>query len=213
MPKSLQISGTLNTVFWASGSGVIYFEIGLYINDEYTEILMTSGSLPLSSSPQEYPCTESGVDLQLEAGDVFDVDVSIYLLGANVDIYWGSSEHPSNIVLPCNSVVVDAPGHDMDAGSEKLIINTTVVSAFGVDDIANYTIRFQGPADAEHVTEQETETDNGSLIVKWIWEYGKDGAKGGQEYVIQIEVIDNSGNTWSSNASEPIVLELGDGGG
>lgn len=211
--KSLQISGDIDTTFWASGSGVVYFEIRLNINGEYTGILLTSGSLPLSSNPQEITSSASGVDLQLAAGDVFAIDVSIYLLGTNVNIYWGSSEHPSNIILPCNSVEVGAPSHNMNAGSEKVTVNATVVSAFGAEDIANCSVQFQGPSDAEHIIEQDPETENGSLVMYWVWEYGKDKTGEGQEYTILINAVDNSGNSWSSNASEPIKLKMGQGGG
>jgi hypothetical protein len=213
LAKSLHISGDIDTVFWASGSGVIYFEIRLNINDVYTGVLLTSGSLPLSSSPQEITSSASGVDLELAAGDVFEVYVSIYLLGTNVNIYWGSSEHPSNIILPCNSVELGTPGFNMDADSEKIIVNATVVSAFGEEDIANCSIQFQGPGDAEHIIEQDPEAHNGSLIMYWIWEYGKDKTGEGEEYTILINAVDNSGNSWSSNASEPIKLEFGQGGG
>lgn len=213
LAKSLHISGDVDTVLWASGSGVVYFEIRLNVNGEYTGILLTSGSLPLSSSPQEISSSESAVDLELAAGDTFEVEVSIYLLGTNVDIYWGSSDHPSNIKLTCNSIEVSSPGYIMYADSEKVIVNTSIISAFGVSDIANCSIQFQGPAGAEHILEQEPETDNGSLIVYWIWEYGKDQTKSGEEYNIVIEVLDNSGNTWSANASEPIVLKMNQGGG
>jgi hypothetical protein len=213
LAKSLHISGDIDTVFWASGSGVVYFEIRLNINGEYTGILLTSGSLPLSSSPQEITSSASGVDLQLAAGDVFEVDVSIYLLGTNVNIYWGSAEHPSNIIMTCNSVEVGTPGYKMNAGSEKVTVNATVVSAFGDYDIANCSIQIQGPADVEHIIEEEPETKNGSLIVYWVWEYGKDQTKSGEEYTILINVLDNSGNSWSSNASESIVLEMNKGDG
>jgi hypothetical protein len=213
LAKSLHISGGIDTAFWASGSGVVYFEIRLNVNGEYTGIILTSGSLPLSSSPQEISSSESAVDIQLAAGDIFEVDVSIYLLGTTVNIYWGSAEHPSNIILPCNSVDVGTPGFKMNAGSEKVTVNATVVSAFGDSDIANCSINFQGPSDAEHITELDHELENGSIVIIWVWEYGKDKTGEGQEYTVLISVVDNSGNSWSSNASEPIKLKMGGGGG
>jgi hypothetical protein len=115
--------------------------------------------------------------------------------------------------MTCNSVEVGTPGYKMNAGSEKVTVNATVVSAFGDYDIANCSIQIQGPADVEHIIEEEPETKNGSLIVYWVWEYGKDQTKSGEEYTILINVLDNSGNSWSSNASESIVLEMNKGDG
>jgi hypothetical protein len=213
LAKSLHISGSINTVFWASGSGVIYFEIRVLVNGESQGITLTSGSIPLGSSPQEYSSSASGADLELAAGDSFEIDVSIYLLGANVNIYWGSPEHPSNVVFSCNSVVVESPSCEMNSESGKVIVNATIISAFGPEDIANCSIQFQGPGEAEHIHEQEPEMDNGSLVLYWVWEYGKDKTKSGEEYTILINVLDNSGNSWSSNASEPIKLKFSQGGG
>ena len=213
LAKSLHISGAINTVFWASGSGIIYFEIRVLVNGESTGLTLTSGSIPLGSTPQEYTSSASGVDLELAAGDTFEIDVSVYLLGSNVDIFWGSPEHPSNVKFTCDPVEVETPGYKIESASEKVIVNATIVSAFGPDDIANCSIEFQGPAEAEHILELEPEMDNGSLVLYWVWEYGKDNTKNGEEYTILITALDNSGNSWSSNASEPIKLEFDQGGG
>jgi hypothetical protein len=213
LAKSLHITGSIDTVFWASGSGIIYFEIRVLVNGESTGLTLTSGSIPLGSSPQEYTSSDTGADLQLAPGDVFEIDVSIYLLGSNVNIFWGSSEHPSNVKITCDPIEMETLGYVMDPGSEKVTVNVTILSAFGPDDIANYSIQFQGPSEAEHVHEQEPEMDNGSLALYWVWEYGKDKTQNGEEYTILITVLDNSGNSYSSITSEPIKLEFSQGGG
>jgi hypothetical protein len=88
------------------------------------------------------------------------------------------------------------------------LVNTTIVSAFGADDIANYTIQIAGPSVPEHITELEPQNVDGALSVAWIWEYSKDQTKTGEEYAVTIRVQDNTGNEWSKSSNETITLNV-----
>jgi hypothetical protein len=208
LAKAMTISGDFDIVFWASGSGAVYFEIRIYVNNENAGISLASGTKMLSQTPQEYTSTETGANLELAAGDVFEIDVAVYLLGGEVTVHWGSTEHQSNVILPCDSISIETPGYSVDTGSQQIMLNTTIVSAFGADDIANYTIQIAGPIVPEHITELEPQNVDGALTVAWIWEYGKDQTKTGEEYAVTIHVQDNTGNEWSKSSNETITLEV-----
>ncbi len=207
LTKPITITGSIVSTMWASGSGTIYFENRIYVNNEYTGIIFSSGTLRLSQTPQEYTSTETGVELELVEGDIFEVDIAIYTFGRGGTVYWGSEEHPSNIILNCDSVLINAPSYDIDASSQKVNINSTIVPAFGIDDIANYSLQISGPSNVEHITEQEPEIINGQLQVTWLWSYSKDNTKFGKEYTITINVEDNSGNKWTLQSKDAIILE------
>jgi MFS family permease len=208
LPKAITISGDLTSTMWASGSGTIYFENRLYVNGEYTGNIFSSGTLPLSSSPQAYSSTEADLNLELVPGDIFEVDIAIYTFGLRGGtVYWGSTEHPSDVVLNCDSVSLSEPGFVIDFDSERVAINSTIVSAFGSEDIANYTLQISGPTEPEHITELEPQTTDDGLFILWVWDYGKEQPKYGEEYAITVEVIDNSDNSWSSSAAESIILK------
>jgi predicted MFS family arabinose efflux permease len=210
VPEPITISGDIVSIMWASGSGTIYFENRLYINNEYTGNIFSSGTLPLSSSAQEYTSTESGVNLELNAGDVFEIDIAIYTFGRGGTVYWGSTEHPSSLTLACDSVSVSNTTVGIDVNAEEISIVSTIVSAFGVDDIANYTIAIAGPTEPEHITKWDPMIENEELTVSWTWEYGEDNPRYGEEYTITIEVIDNNGNIWSESVTEPIIPQASD---
>lgn len=208
--KPIKISGNIDTVMWASGSGTIgtiYFEFRLYINDEYTGILFSTGTEILSQTPQEYSGSETGVEMDLGAGDSFAVDVSIYTSGRGGTVYWGSTQHPSNIMFSCNSVSISAPNSTIDSSSQKVTVNTTIISAFGLEDIATYDFQIQGPNAPGDISDIRTEVEGGQLKVFGVWDYGKDNAKTGEDYIVTATIEDNSGNIWSKIAEEPIVLE------
>ncbi|MCK5561014.1 MAG: hypothetical protein KAJ51_10490, partial [Thermoplasmata archaeon] len=207
LAKPIKIAGPIDTVMWASGSGTIYFEFRFYINDEYTGILITTGTELLGQTPQEYSGTETGVEIELDSGDSFIVDVSIYTFGRGGTVHWGSNQHPANIMFSCNSVSISAPNSTIDSSSQKVTVNTTIVSAFGLEDIATYDFQINGPTAPEHMSELRTEVEDGQLKVYGVWDYGKDNAKTGEDYTVTAIVEDNSGNKWSKIAEEPIVLK------
>jgi predicted MFS family arabinose efflux permease len=208
VPKPITISGDLTSTMWADGYGTIYFENRLYVNGEYTGNIFSSGTLRLNGELQAISSTEAGVNIELETGDIFEVDVAIYTSGLRGGtVHWGSSDYPSDVLLTCDSVEFYGLGFGIDFVSQKIEINSTIVSAFGPEDIANYTLRIDGPTEPESVTEKEPEIVDGELSVSWVWDYGKDQTKYGEEYTITIEVIDNSENSWSMSAGDPIVLK------
>jgi hypothetical protein len=99
LAKAMMISGDIDIVFWASGSGAVYFEIRIYVNNENAGITLSSGTQMLSQTPQEFTSTATGANLELAAGDVFEIDVAVYLLGGEVTVHWGSTEHQSKALI------------------------------------------------------------------------------------------------------------------
>jgi len=205
--KSFKISGAITTTIWASGRGFAYFEFRLFINDEPMGDIITTDTTRLSQSPQEFSGTQTGVDLEVSSNSMFGLEARIYFTGTRCTVYWGSSEHPAHIMVSCDSVAVSNPSFEINSDSQRITLNSTFISAFGLEDIASYNIQITGPTPIEHISESNIEIENEQMTVYWIWEYGKDNIKIGEEYSVTAIAEDNNGNRWSKESDDVIILK------
>ena len=207
LAKPLTISGTVTSTIWASGIGTAYFEFRLLLDNDPIGIILTSDSKRLSQTPQEFTGTQPGLDFAVAPDAVFGIEVQIYFRGVQCNVYWGSTEHPSEVRVSCDSVSISNPSYKFDPGSQKVTINTTIVSAFGMVDIVRYDLQISGPTTPENLYAKTTGLEDERCYAAWVWEYGKDKIQTGEEYQVTVEVEDNSGNLWSKSAEESIVIE------
>lgn len=204
--KNLELSGTVTASIWASGMGNAYFEFELLTNDNPSGTIIRTGSSRLSQSPQEFTGSQSGVTLEMDKESTLGVEATIFFSG-QWTVNWGSKNHPAHIMFSCDSMSVGNPSFKIDTDSKKVTINTTIFSAFGLEDISGYNLQISGPTTPEHIMEPETDVDNSRLTVYWVWDYDKDKIETEKDYSITVTVEDNYGNEWTGRADKPIVFE------
>jgi predicted MFS family arabinose efflux permease len=207
LEKPIKISGSVTTKIWVSGFGSANLEFQLLNNNEPVGAQFSTSTQPLSQTPQEFNAVLTGLDFDVDSGDVIGIEVTLNFRGAQCSVYWGGRNYPSSVEITCDSISLAEPHYNIDTSSQKVTINTTIFSAFGPEDIQSYIIHITGPTNVEHISQNEVDVVDGGINAVWFWEYGKDDIETGKEYQITITVNDRSGNSWSINAEKPIILE------
>jgi len=210
LAKPIKISGSVTASIWVSGIGLrpsasITFQ--LLQDNEPIGTPFSTDSQRLSQTPQEFTATLTGLDQNVDAGVRIGLEITITYSGAQCEVHWGSSSYPSQLRISSDTIKIGEPHHKIDSDSNKVTINSTIISAFGSENIKNYTIQITGPSTVEHITEAEMQVVEGGINVIWVWEYGNDDIEFGEEYRITITVKDQSGNTWSIYFEKPIIIE------
>lgn len=113
---------------------------------------------------------------------------------SDVRFLYNSTRYPSHMTINTNSVSIDIL--NPKTYDEKASVEVVIIDAFGIYDIADYDIQIADSSGKNIIDLEIIENGinrNGKIIIQVIWAKSKNR---GDNYIINITVIDNNNNRW-----------------
>jgi hypothetical protein len=182
----------------APSPGLLGLGCELFLNGEETGIIFTADDVVITDV---HEITFGGFAvLPVESGDVFGANIRISYTGINMNVYWGSIQYPSNLVIPGDWVDISAADPAIDQNYEKVTISADTIHALGTEEFIDFQIDIQGPTTPSSIIGPSYSISGDTISAEWDWMYGIDSASEGA-YSATITATDNSGNTWEDSVS------------
>ncbi len=202
---------TLFVNVWARGDGiqrntnfVIYPTInGQTISSAGSEYYIRTNSATLSSTPKEFTGGGDGpLGYELNAGDVFGIEIWVSERGSGGELVYGCTDYPSYTTILANhfeTPFILTNISKPEISDNKAYITTSIDSVFGIEDINNYTLLINGGEnyeDRNYIELNKIISTDEVIIVEYVWDIEKDKADVG-EYLFWIEVNLGDNVLWS----------------
>ncbi len=218
--KRMNFTGDIEVNLWAKGDVrdvQFTFRISRSGNNPTS---ITTNSADTESTPKLFNGSDF-VSLSLSSGDYIEVEIVFnggetdVIQGPNkqATIVYGSIDHPSGIIGPCDAVYFDYDEEDItvnddnaDDDKETLIVIATIRDGLGVEDMA--TIGFEARTNdfvGQSYSEPRVIEEGADFYtVEFKWFFADDNAYSGG-YEINLTMTDQSGNMWYKTHTAHIV--------
>jgi hypothetical protein len=200
--RDVHLEGNFQAIVWAEQIGVspgrVQFTSQITIDGEQIGIDYQSEDIIITG---EEMITFSGyIDLPVNSGEVFGMELWISYLGTSLNVYWASTDYPSHIIVPAEWCSVYANNPSVNQNAKTTTISASVIHALGPNEIVDYILEIEGPSSASTIS-GPTESISGNVItVTWVWNWGSDNVGEGT-YTAIISAIDSCGNIWDDTTS------------
>ncbi|UCG68095.1 MAG: hypothetical protein JSV09_09710 [Thermoplasmata archaeon] len=207
LQKDIRIEGTIMFDVWveqlAIPPGIVQIDCQLLMDNEDIGIDIQSERIVIN---EVHEITFEGyVDIAVDSGHTFGVQVGVLYSGVNMDFHWASADYPSNMVVPADWCSIEALDPVVDDYDKTTTITGSVLHALGPDEIVDFELEIDGPTSADSLSGPETSVNGGTVTATWVWDWGADDAENG-DYDVIMTVIDNSNNLWSAATSFVISI-------
>lgn len=144
-------------------------------------------------------------DLFVEEGSMFVVMVLYQGNYGDIDFLFGG-KFDNYMSIPCDYMELDS-GYEVHEGNRTVSMTTTIIDAFGAENIRNATATVIGPdgicynqhteaCDLAPTLDLEGNLSEDTLLAGWCWEY--DEVDRGKNFTVRVVIMDNSSNEWIS---------------
>lgn len=220
LKRDVLVTGEIFFELWAEaddGQGVddVVFTLHIFGQEITTESkgvadepVYFSGTLNLTNNITRPENSQISFTLEYDGNDAYNPlspDDQVYVLSS-------SEEHPSRILLNVDYVDVDFVGPKFDFENERVYFNTTIVSAFGMEELSieNHSWDFSVEGEAtgfkgSTFCPSQVEFSNEGVIIVNCWYYNLDDTPTDLFYAA-LEFKDVQGNRYFIQNSESFPL-------
>ena len=219
----LIVDGNVEVILWGQGSGLqnsASFSVTVGVDGTAAGPAIATQSTALSSTAKEYT-GNAAMHMNLSAGQTLSLQITVQERGTGGDLVFGSSDHPSRIVLPAIPLTTSTYAENHKAGT-SVLVRTNIVDVWGTGDVLGVDQYVAGPyqtrdvnidpsaitsdmivATANPADQMTSDVTDSSMNVSWLWIYqgmkseGK-AIKPGIYYLVGTVHLKGTSTTYSS---------------